>query len=89
MADDPVKRSRKPPPTDEPDDDELQGARQIAIYIFIGINLFLFASDTLGRLFKDSDFHVDTVVFGLAIGGLLTLLGLEGFQRLFGGRDDD
>lgn len=53
--------------------------------MFLVIDLFLVGADVLGRLFRDTTFHVDPVVFGLAFGTTLTLLGLEGFAKLFGG----
>ena len=69
--------------------DELATARFVAIVVFLAIDVFLVVTDVLGRLFKDSAFHVDTTVFGLAFGATLTLLGLEGFQRFASKRADD
>jgi hypothetical protein len=54
--------------------------------VFLAINVVLVLGDVLGRLFIDRGFHVDPVVFGLAFGTTLTLLGLEGFARLFPGK---
>ena len=52
--------------------------------MFLAIDVFIVGADVLGRLFRDPDFRVDPVVFGLAFGTTLTLLGLEGFARVFG-----
>lgn len=64
------------------DDDELSGLRFLAIKVFLGLSVLLIVADILGRLFKDSSFHADPVVAGLVFGTLLSLLGLEGIQRL-------
>lgn len=76
-----VPAGRSPHPPSDP----LAGLRRVAILVFLGIDAFLVIADVLGRLFRDSAFRVDPVVFGLAFGTTLTLLGLEGFARLFGG----
>lgn len=76
-----AERPRKPaPPTNDP----LSAYRRAALVVFLAIDAFLVGADVLGRLFKDNTFHVDPVVFGLAFGTTLTLLGLEGFSRLWG-----
>ena len=64
------------------DDDELSDLRLLAIKVFLGLSVLLIAADVFGRLFKDSTFHADPVVAGLVFGTLLSLLGLEGIQRL-------
>jgi hypothetical protein len=74
---------------DDPKQSDLRQARTIAIVVFLVIDLFLFVTDTLGRLFKDQTFHVDTLIFGFAIGATLTLLGFAGFERLTGGIKGD
>lgn len=70
------------------DDDELDRLRYIAILVFIALSILVVGADTLGRLFKDGAFRVDAVVMGLVFGTLLSLLGLEGVQRLLN-RDND
>lgn len=77
-------RGRKP----ADDDDELDLLRYVAIIVFIVLSVLVVAADVLGRLFKDGGFRVDAVVMGLVFGTLLSLLGLEGVQRLLK-RDDD
>jgi len=77
--------SREPRRSDEQDaqdDDELAGVRVLAIKVFIGLSALLIVGDVLGRLFRDPAFRVDAVVSGLVFGTLLSLLGLEGIQRL-------
>lgn len=69
-----------------PAPDPLSGLRRSAVAVFLAINVVLVLGDVLGRLFIDRGFHVDPVVFGLAFGTTLTLLGLEGFARLFPGK---
>jgi hypothetical protein len=65
--------------------DPLSAYRRAAIAVFLAIDVFLIAADVLGRLFRDPSFRVDSVVFGMAFGTTLTLLGLEGLSRLFPG----
>lgn len=64
------------------DDDDLEHLRYIAIVVFLALSILVVAADVLGRLFKDGGFRVDAVVMGLVFGTLLSLLGLEGVQRL-------
>lgn len=68
---------RKPKPPDD-----LQGLRRFAIKVFIWLSAFIVIIDMMGRLFRDASFHVDAVVAGLVFGTLLSLLGLEGIQKL-------
>lgn len=68
--------------TRKDDDDELDLLRYVAIVVFIVLSVLVVAADVLGRLFKDGGFRVDAVVMGLVFGTLLSLLGLEGVQRL-------
>ena len=63
-------------------DDDLRGLRRASIKAFIALSIFLVVIDALGRLFRDASFHVDAVVAGLVFGTLLSLLGLEGIQKL-------
>lgn len=65
--------------------DPLSGYRRAAIAVFLAVDVFLVLADVGGRLFKDPTFRVDSVVFGMAFGTTLTLLGLEGLSRLFPG----
>lgn len=79
MADEdkaPRKSSRTP--------DELTDLRRWAIKVFIVLSIFVVATDSLGRLFRDPAFRVDAVVFGFVGGVLLALLGLEGINRAMG-----
>ena len=62
--------------------DELAGLRALAIRVFIGLSALLIVGDVFGRLFRDPAFRADPVVSGLVFGTLLSLLGLEGVQRL-------
>lgn len=71
------------------DDDELDRLRYVAIVVFIVLSALVVLGDILGRLFKDGTFRVDAVVMGLVFGTLLSLLGLEGVQRLLRKDDDD
>ncbi len=77
-------RGRAP---EEPEEDELDRLRYVAILVFIVLSILVVVGDVLGRLFKDGTFRVDAVVMGLVFGTLLSLLGLEGVQRLLN-RDD-
>jgi membrane associated rhomboid family serine protease len=72
----PRKASRTP--------DELTDLRRWAIKVFIVLSVFVTVIDSLGRLFRDSSFRVDAVVFGFVGGVLLALLGLEGINRALG-----
>lgn len=79
--------SRKRP---DPDAEDLAGLRLLAIKVFIALSAFLVVVDMVGRLFKDSTFRADPVMLGLVFGTLLSLLGLEGLQRILDrGRDDE
>jgi positive regulator of sigma E activity len=71
------------------DDDELDLLRYAAIVVFIILSVLVVGADILGRLFKDGGFRVDAVVMGLVFGTLLSLLGLEGVQRLLRKDDDE
>lgn len=71
------------------DDEGLDRLRYIAILVFIGLSALIVGADILGRLFKDGTFHADPVVAGLVFGTLLSLLGLEGIQRLLNRDGDD
>lgn len=64
------------------DAEELAGLRLLAIKVFLALSALLIVADVLGRLFKDASFHADPVVLGLVFGTLLSLLGLEGIQRI-------
>lgn len=66
--------------------EELGGLRRAAVYVFLALSVLVVVVDALGRLFLDSDFHVDSVVFGFVFGTLLALLGLEGLNRALGGK---
>ena len=70
-------------------DDELDRLRYAAIVAFIGLSVLMVGGDILGRLIKDNAFHADPVVTGLVFGTLLSLLGLEGIQRLLDRDDKD
>lgn len=70
-------------------DEDLDRLRYVAILVFIGLSVLVIGGDILGRLFKDGSFHADPVVAGLVFGTLLSLLGLEGIQRLLNRDDDD
>lgn len=82
------KRPRKKPHLD----DRLDTAQLVAVVVFLSIIIFLVIMDVLGRLFKDGDFHVDTTMFGLVVGGLITMLGLDGVRnavnRVTGSKDE-
>jgi hypothetical protein len=69
-----------------PRPDPLARERRAAIRVFIALSVAIVLIDTLGRLFKDPSFHIDTIVFGMVFGTLLALLGIEGFSRLLGGK---
>lgn len=69
------------------DDDELDLLRKAAIVVFIILSALVVVAAIVGPLFKDPGFRVDAVVMGLVFGTLLSLLGLEGVQRLL--RKDD
>lgn len=71
------------------DDDELDLLRYVAIVVFIVLSILVVVADNLGRLFLTPDYRVDAVVMGLVFGTLLSLLGLEGVQRLLRKEDDD
>lgn len=75
---------RKPPPKGFPD--PLADLRRKAVYLFLFLSGFVTVLDPLARLFKDSTFRVDPVVFGLIYGTTLALLGIEGAARLLGGK---
>lgn len=87
MVDEPKPKRR--PVSSPKKSDELATARLVAIVVFLSIDVFLVVADTLGRLFKDSAFHVDTTMIGLAVGATLTLLGIETFQRFTGKPDEE
>lgn len=72
------RRPRKQPHLD----DRLGTARLAAVIVFLSIFVFLALTDVLGRLFRDANFRVDGAMFGLVVGGLITLLGLDGVQRV-------
>lgn len=65
---------------------ELGDLRRKAVYVFLFLSVLVVVVDVVGRLFLDSDFHVDSVVFGFIFGTLLALLGLEGLNRALGGK---
>jgi len=66
----------------DPEEDELQELRFLAIRVFIGLSALIVVADLVGRLFRDSTFHADPTMTGLVFGALLALLGLEGIQRV-------
>lgn len=68
------------------DDDDLDRLRYAAIVVFIVLSAAVVVADFLGRLAAGTG--VDAVVMGLVFGTLLSLLGLEGVQRLLN-RDGD
>ncbi len=70
-------RARKPQ-----EDDDLDRLRYVAIIVFLALSILVVAADVLGRLLLRDGFSVDAVVMGLVFGTLLSLLGLEGIQRL-------
>ena len=79
--------SRRPDP--EEDDDELSSLRFLAIRVFTFLSALIVIADILGRLFRDNTFHADPTMTGLVFGTLLSLLGLEGIQRLLNRKGDD
>ena len=66
--------------------EDLKSLRRLSIYVFLVLSVVLVLTDTLGRLFIDKQFHIDSVVLGFCIGALLALLGLEGLNRAMGGK---
>lgn len=64
--------------------DELTDLRRSAIRVFTYLSVFTVVVDLMGRLFRDSTFHVDLVVYGFIGGTLLALLGLEGINKVLG-----
>lgn len=64
------------------DDGDLDRLRYVAIIVFLVLSILVVAADVLGRLLLKDGFSVDAVVMGLVFGTLLSLLGLEGIQRL-------
>lgn len=81
MADD-----QKGKPEKKGTPEELGDLRRAAVRVFLFLSVLVVVMDILGRLFLDSDFHVDSVVFGFIFGTLLALLGLEGLNRALGGK---
>lgn len=71
----------------EDDRADLDLLRQAAIVVFIILSALVVIAAIVGPLFRDPTFRVDAVVMGLVFGTLLSLLGLEGVQRLLD-RDD-
>jgi xanthine/uracil permease len=66
--------------------EELSDLRRSAVYVFLALSVLVVVVDTFGRLFLNSEFRVDSVVFGFIFGTLLALLGLEGLNRALGGK---
>lgn len=64
------------------EDGDLDRLRYVAIIVFLVLSILVVAADVLGRLLLKDGFSVDAVVMGLVFGTLLSLLGLEGIQRL-------
>lgn len=64
------------------DDSDLSALRSVAIAVFIALSALIVVVDVLGRAFGNGALRPDPVVAGLVFGTLLSLLGLEGIQRL-------
>jgi len=77
---------RRRPEGGTPSPDPLTGYRRAALALFLVIDAFVIGADVLGGYLKDG-YGVDPIIIGLAFGTTLTLLGLEGFSRIFGGPD--
>lgn len=61
---------------EEEDADELSRLREAAIVVFIALSTFIIIADVFAER------RADGVIAGLVFGTLLSLLGLEGIQRL-------
>lgn len=48
--------------------------------------VLLAGADTFGRLFISPDFHASEVILGTLVGTLIVVLGIEGLNRLPGGK---
>lgn len=65
-------------PSRSDDEEELGNLRKAAIGVFIALSAFLMVADVFGP----NDYKTDPLMAGLVFGTLLSLLGLEGIQRL-------
>lgn len=78
----------RPPsvPADVVEEKLLRRLRLISGIVIIVLIVLLVSADTLGRLFINPDFHASEVIVGTLVGTLIVVLGIEGLNRLPGGK---
>lgn len=74
------------PQSDPAEEKLLRRLRLIAGSVIIVLIILLVVADTLGRLLVSREFHASELILGTLIAALMVLLGIEGLNRLPGGK---